>query len=1228
MCILSFLCSAQYAKFFLRRSIFKKVEDPKLFATCEATARLSQLESSVLGRPLSRKLTQDLNNHIPYEIKKIILKEQELFFVKHFPSATPNLMSLLSSSTPVQKKSDPNSQELGTIEYFKTGIIRVTDNSEDIKAVPTRTIYKTGQEDKIKNYFQQKYAHLLHRQSQSQPRVKFEDLKRQLISQLKDPKNPNRNRQYLHILNLNGKNEHATILGIKPDTFYDNPDQMLTKTFRVSRLHEDSELSLKKQKKLIYIEDYRGKSHNPIVNRLKRNISLTGMPLLEKTLFKMCEIPSEGEEEHLVSQDRAELENEALRGLDQIIQGIFVYEHGQESVIYYCQAGSKFIALRKFGGESGSDLGKILKEFKKRLMFELEESKHQARNTGVMDDETKHRVIRDQFGRIGVNDQFEASIRRLENELQQHLRSGVFKMYSNTNFAEKMKKGVDELIQHFKNLQTDYSAHSDDSARLEEKEMASELLEESERSLEILFRTRPFHVEFCQEKEMLYWLRLAGEQERGKCRSEIWVNKREDMKRFLVSQGVERAEMFLLEKRNAMIIKQVDRDFFSSTTFVFRVASEVMLRVHKCFSMNHAGRLFRGRDSRFVESYQDLGVRIRYLKEQKMMPWGENPEAVFKPITFFKSVRSELEKRKDAREEPSVSSSTSESEDSDLSEVSRENGGNDLEDMFQEIRVNGDEEIKREAEKILIRELEKEGARKKETEKQETVSEKIEDEGEQNVQDKKEQKETADNADQETNDRMQSETVKNDEKEKEKVEEKRASAVDSSGSESIPPSPLESDDEDDSDHQSDKNVDSVRSENNQKTVASDKIEKSEKSEDYESFDSKSVETIEDEARPRVVGVVNIEQLESAMIENFTTKTADEKNADQNEKEAEDCDSETESEDSKVFLDKDEVIRNKQIGEKDWMKRFVENDDICDDNYNLRNGLSEEDDYDRICKEIEDESDCEEGPESIGQTEDSELTENSDSEKEEMRFEQRVKNEKINQNTEQPNASNHSAGERVEATSENTEPVKYAQKSQNLKKTEEPEKEKNGTKVKKQTSMEPVVSEPVIKSPVISIAIRNDKNQIEIRKNKSKKEVINESWGFLKSDQKSKRKHKKKKTESASRIILNKKYSNLLAESPQTLEPSLKKKEQAKTKLKEIKVANHISKKPETKQKEEENDCKEKTEEEEDWVNEKKGDDRDSTRRINIKKDLFRFMKEKIEKFLFNIDDRIGKGRAD
>jgi hypothetical protein len=44
----------------------------------------------------------------------------------------------------------------------------------------------------------------------------------------------------------------------------------------------------------------------------------------------------------------------------------------------------------------------------------------------------------------------------------------------------------------------------------------------------------------------------------------------------------------------------------------------------------------------------------------------------------------------------------------------------------------------------------------------------------------------------------------------------------------------------------------------------------------------------------------------------------------------------------------------------------------------------------------------------------------------------------------------------------------------------------------------------------------------------------------------------------------------------------------------------------------------------DWVNFKKGESKDELGKISIKKKLFTFMESKIDGFLFNIDDRIGK----
>lgn len=553
-----------------------------------------------------------MQDKMPSKTKKVILKNNELFFINFFPSATPNLISLLSSSSPIENKVDPLSKEVGIVEYFDNGFIRVTESPLIPSDPPTKIIYNSEQEQNVKDYFIRKYRQSILPQIDTQATNKedYEEIKKQLISRIKGPDKMNLSRQYLHILKLNGKEVHASILGIKRDTFYTTHRGVLSKTFKVIRLNDSTSLSLKKQKKFIYIEDYKGISKNPIVNRLKKNIAITGMPLLENKLFEMCQIPSQGEPEKFILQNKVDLENQAHRGLDRIIQGIFVYEDEKESIIYYCPAGSKYMSLRKFGSESGSDLNKVLKEFKQQLMFELEESKHLPENEGPGELPTKEKVIRAQFGRIGVKDEFEPSIRKLESELHRHLQKGVFKIYSNDNFQQKLQKKVNALIQHFKELQTDFSEEEEDSLQTEGKEIAKQMLKESDLMLEELFREISFHFEFCDNLNVIYWLSLTNDEERYQTRKKIWVQRREDMKKFLISDGIERPEMLLFEKRNNLIIREIDREFFANEHLIWDIVRAITARLRKSFLENDLIDVFQNRSLEFRKMYENLPRKL------------------------------------------------------------------------------------------------------------------------------------------------------------------------------------------------------------------------------------------------------------------------------------------------------------------------------------------------------------------------------------------------------------------------------------------------------------------------------------------------------------------------------------------------------------------------------------------------------------------------------------------
>lgn len=469
----------------------------------------------------------------------------------------------------------------------------------------------------------------------------------------------------------------------------------------------------------------------------------------------------------------------------------------------------------------------------------------------------------------------------------------------------------------------------------------------------------------------------------------------------------------------------------------------------------------------------------------------------------------------------------------------------------------------------------------------------------------------------------------------------------------------------------------------------------------------SEEDIEEKMGPKVMGVVNIEDLESAMIENFRVK----KEGENEEKETMDLDEESESdtEDSKVFLDKEDVIKNRDIGEKAWIKKFVENDDICDDTFNERYGLEEKDEYDQICSEIEREDEDEfdnlsdsksiiknsvdmeekkqEIIESIKEKEIKKIPEVKEDakieidkvqekiieldieQKKDLKSEKIVINKKIQ--IEEKKLEN------IDQQSDETFHKNVLKKQESYKSKKAISKQSPSPKKKKQKGKKKAKkTEKVQKNPkekkatVFSIAVRNEENKIEIRNNKQEKKIVDNNWGFLKTDEKSKRKRKKRQAKKASQITLNKKYSNLLAENTSNTGSTKQVEIDMDLPKQDLIVSDHIKvvpkedpekleenpnmeglEKPIKKSdlligEEEEDKIFEKEEdiikdeeiiernaettknietskgEEGDWVNFKKGEG--GIQKVSIKKKLFAFMETKIDKFLFNIDDRIGK----
>jgi hypothetical protein len=92
------------------------------------------------------------------------------------------------------------------------------------------------------------------------------------------------------------------------------------------------------------------------------------------------------------------------------------------------------------------------------------------------------------------------------------------------------------------------------------------------------------------------------------------------MKKFLISDGIERPEMFWFEKRNKVIIREIDRDFFNSKEYIWRTVVTITNRVRDSVLNGSLNSVFEGKSEDFIKIYNDLPNKLGEFNRLMHLP--------------------------------------------------------------------------------------------------------------------------------------------------------------------------------------------------------------------------------------------------------------------------------------------------------------------------------------------------------------------------------------------------------------------------------------------------------------------------------------------------------------------------------------------------------------------------------------------------------------------------------
>ena len=1224
--------------------------------------------------------------------KKIVERNKDVYFMDFTPKSIDHLACF------AEDDSKKGIKVLGIAEYLSNGDIKVSEKfpqlTSDFKLTKpvldesSKLTFKAGDQKHIRKYFklridleknkkpfpEQSLSFMIPRMDmkflstrERKFRDRIEEDKKQenheevwekmkwLIKEIKKSKERVRS---LMILSINGKDCDVEARGMFRKITYEKIDGVPFKRLKVQKLHDDINLSEEEMKSLVFIEDYNLSGRNPIAGHIQRNLHFTGLPITEALFIQMCQIKTKPE---LVIQNPGEMQLEMSKGLDGVIKGVFVSEIGSESIIYYCSTRSKFMKFKKIGRTKNGDVRRVLKRCKGELYERLQAS-GSGKNNEMRSKEAKKKIVKEQLGRIGVKEEFEVRIKELELELDVHIENGAFDRHADKLFEENWKGIVDELIRYFKELKTDFSDQKFDY-KTEAEELAEEMLEESENMIQEIFEEEKLNIDFCDSKSERQMLLLCKQKDLVTARTKVWEDKRNGIVEGLIKDKSNKAEMFMYEERNKAIVREVDRELFRRRDLISKLIrdNQPVNKVKK----EEQGELKEPSnisESSLSEETDSSSEKIQI----KSTPVEEEEK-----LCFDSSYESDTEKKKE-NENEKIEKIESEIKKKNINVPITENDDEVNIESTSEIKIQSNMEIKIEnnqetkVESNIETKTENNHDTKEEENKdikpsseQEVKVESNHDEKSESIQKKKSQKSIKIKS--ETD-----ETNKTDEVLKNEIEHnKNNDQISKSNSSELIVAEIKN--EKSVSSKSDSKILLPKESNSESSLKSKQEENNSKDSSFSEYSLEEIKSSESEKEEfidptnliRVAGVIKSEELEKNLRQYFLVKEENTQMLGKSRKSSE-ADLSSEIEDSR-FLDRKEVLKCKNIGEETWTNKFIKADDICDDNYNARNDLSQLDEYDWVkgCQddseknsvfsednkdwngsedlhkkenpdvgleedvEGEQKSDLASKSDKVSKSEKLEILEKRDSDTEEKKEGQILGEPTFSLDKQnQQSKANSNTGERYIVQTENVsndqnkEEVKLGKNIHNLDSNNiskhSPKEISDKTNLKEKNLLNILSKLPIDqpkKQEVINIAIRKNSQKVEIRGTDGKI-TETENWGFLKPSEKSKRsKVKKKKNVEVvnSQIVLNKKYSNFLTKANEEIE----KEENPLNKISEEILKNGPEKENSLMNEDELISVRKESEEDE------------KKKTIVLKRKIFKIIDQKIEKYLENTNMKIG-----